>query len=171
MKRVALFCAIALLILIAPNSALAKGKTVKITIDGGNLKNPIEIKSPHVLQPFRVWAGPGTSAYGDLDGSAPSLIVDWSQGALRQHPENLPLYKVSFWADAPKPRVVYVVFYEYDPAAKEGYVYFPGQNDEWFALNIATIMRDVEGKWFRSWSAWDKVATPLISDPRLIAQN
>jgi len=170
-KRVALFSAVAFLLLLAPNSALAKGKTLKITIDGGNLRNTIEIKSPRVLAPFRVWSGPGTSAYPSIDHAAPSFIVDWSQGALRNHPENLPLYKISFWADSPKPRVVYVVFYEYDPAVKQGYVYLPGQNDEWFALNIATIMRDVEGKWFRSWSAWDQVASPLLSDPRLTAQN
>jgi len=66
-----------LLILAAASPLLAKGKTVKITIKGADLKVPIEIADPKILENFQVWTGPRTSG-----AQRPSLIVDWPQGPL-----------------------------------------------------------------------------------------
>ncbi len=55
------------------------------------------------------------------------------------------------------------MFYEYDPATEQGYVYLPGRKDEWYQLNVSTIFHGVEGKWFRAWSVWDNVARPLFN--------
>jgi hypothetical protein len=70
---------------------------------------------------------------------------------------------VSFYAKMPDERVIYVVFYEYDPATEHGYVYFPGRTEEWYRLNVSTIFHGVEGKWFPAWSVWEGVARPLIA--------
>jgi hypothetical protein len=50
-----------LLILSIPTPLVAKGKTVKITIKGADLKTPIAITDRKILANFQVWTGPGTS--------------------------------------------------------------------------------------------------------------
>ena|ERR1700719_2556021 len=145
-----------LLILAAASPLLAKGKTVKITIKGADLKVPIEIADPKILENFQVWTGPGTSG-----AQRPSLIVDWPQGPVTKPPESLHRYQISFHR-APDDQVVYVVFYAFSPGAEQGYVYLPGESDEWAGLNVRSIWRGVEGKWFHAWSAWERVAKPII---------
>jgi hypothetical protein len=145
-----------LLILSVPAPLLAKGKTVKITIKGADLKTPIEISDAKILENFQVWTGPGTSG-----ADRQSLIIDWSQGPVRKPPESLHRYQVSFHTD-PNEQIVYVVFYAFSPGAEQGYVYLPGESDEWAGLNVRSIWHGVEGKWFCAWSAWERVARPLI---------
>lgn len=145
-----------LLILSAPTPLMAKGKTVKITIKGTDLKTPIQISDPKILENFQVWTGPGTST-----ADRQSFIIDWSQGPVRKPPEPLRRYQVSFHTD-PNEQIVYVVYYAFSPGAEQGYVYLPGESDEWAGLNVRSIWRGVEGKWFRAWSNWERVARPLI---------
>src|ERR1700676_3710152 len=131
------------LILCVPASLLAKGKTVKITIKGADLKTPIEISDPEILVNFQVWTGPGTKP-----------------------PQSLRRYQVLFHTD-PNEQIVYVVYYAFSPDAEPGYVYLPGESDEWAGLNVRSIWRGVEGKWFRAWSAWERVARPIIEKATL----
>jgi len=150
-----------LLILSVPTPLLAKGKTVKITIKGANLKTPIEISDPKILANFQVWTGPGTSTADNQ-----SLIIDWSQDPVTKPPESLRRYQVSFHTD-PHDQIVYVVYYACSLGAEQGYVYLPGESDEWAGLNVRTIFHGLEGKWFRAWSAWERVARPLIDKAAL----
>lgn len=143
------------------SSVLAKQQTVKITVSGADLKRPIEITDRKVLANFNVWTGPGTSSNAPgFNANSPSFIIDWSQGPVRKPPEFLRRYQVSFHTDL-NDQIVYVVYYAFSPGA-EGYVYLPGQSDEWYSLNVRSIMHGVEGKWFHAWSAWERVARPLI---------
>jgi hypothetical protein len=142
-----------LLILNVPAPLQAKGKTVKITIKGADLKTPIEISDTKILENFQVWTGPGAGT-----AERPSLIIDWPQGPVTKPPEALHRYQVSFHIE----QIVYVVYYAFSPGAEEGYVYLPGESDEWAGLNVRSIWRGVEGKWFRAWSAWERVARPII---------
>src|SRR5882762_2227434 len=96
-----------LLILSVPTPLMAKGKTVKITIKGTDLKIPIQIPDPKILETFQVWTGPGTSA-----ADKQSLIIDWSQGPVRNPPESLRRYQVSFHTDQ-NDQIVYVVYYAF----------------------------------------------------------
>ena len=149
-----------LLILSVPTPLLAKGKTVKITIKGADLKAPIEISDPKILENFQVWTGPGTST-----DERPSLIIDWPQGPVTKPPQSLRRYQVSFYAGAPaNERIVYVVYYAFSFGDEQGYVYLPGESDEWYRRNVRSIVRGVEGKWFRAWSDWERVARPLIEN-------
>ena len=150
-----------LLILSVPTPLMAKGKTVKITIKGADLKTPIEISDPEILVNFQVWTGPGTSG-----ADKPSLIIDWSQGPVTKPPQSLRRYQVLFHTD-PNEQIVYVVYYAFSPDAEPGYVYLPGESDEWAGLNVRSIWRGVEGKWFRAWSAWERVARPIIEKATL----
>ena len=47
----------------------------------------------------------------------------------------------------------------------------PARGDKWYALNVSTILRGVEGKWFHAWKAWDKVAGPLVASPKVAASR
>jgi hypothetical protein len=142
-----------LLILIVSTPLLAKEKTVKVTITGAGLKTPIEISDPEIVANFTVWTR--TADHG--------LIIDWSQGPVRETPNTLRRYQVSFYAGAPpNERIVYVVYYVINPGAGPGYVYLPGKSDEWYRFNTHSILRGEEGKWFPAWNAWERVARPLI---------
>jgi len=70
------------------------------------------------------------------------------------------------YAKFPDERLIYVVFYEYDPATAKGYIYLPGRTDEWYRVNVSTIFRGVEGRWFRATTEWDNFARPLILDAK-----
>lgn len=150
-----------LLILNVPTPLLAKEKTTRITIKGADLKTSIEISDPKILENFQVWTGPGA---GTAEG--PSLIIDWPQGPVTKPPESVHRYQVSFHR-APNDQIVYVVFYAFNPGAEQGYVYLPGDSDEWAGLNVRSIWRGVEGKWFRAWSVWERVARPLVKNAAL----
>jgi len=145
-----------LTLLNAPVQLLAKGNTVRITIRGGDLAAPVEISDSNLIMRFHVWSGPGTSS-----NEAEGLIVDWSRG-VAQPPVDLQVYEVSFLTT----RGAYVVSYVIDPSTNEGYVYLPGKRDAGYRDNVGLIFRGVEGNWFHAWSAWEKLAHPLIAKTR-----
>jgi hypothetical protein len=152
-----------LLLLTIPAELFAKAETSKIIIEGADLSTPIEITNPKTLANFYVWTGTGTSCTGGCSTpSTESFIIDWSQ-PVAGHASGLHRYKVSFYAKMPDERLIYVVFYEYDPTTEHGYIYLPGRADESYWLNMGTIARGVEGKWFRASGAWEHVARPLIA--------
>jgi len=156
--RFAFFVTISLLLL-APK-LLAKGKTVKVVIAGGDLAKPVEISDPNTLVKFQVWAGLGTSS-----NHSQGFIVDWSGGVIKESPKGLTCYEVSFYVNEPEERIAYVVLYAFDPTGR-GYVYIPGKSDPQFEANVRTIYRGVEGNWFHAWTVWDSLAEPLINHAR-----
>jgi len=149
-------------LLVIPAQVFAKSDISKITIQGGDLKTPIVINDQKTLPHFNVWTGPGTS--GPLTKET-RFIIDWSQ-KITERPQGPQRYQVSFYAKFPDERLIYVVFYEYDPATEQGYIYLPGRTDEWYRVNVGTIFRGVEGRWFRATSEWDNFARPLILDAK-----
>jgi hypothetical protein len=164
MKKRLFTSVVGLLLMVGiPGLLSAKGRTVRISIQGTDLKAPIEITDPKVLANFNVWTGPGT---GSSDGKG--LIVDWDKGQISAPPKGLPRYEVFFYGDFgnDEGKPVYVVCYEYDPSTRRGYVYLPGKGDKWWQLNVRSIFRGVEGNWFSAWSLWEDVARPLIAKGR-----
>jgi hypothetical protein len=168
MKRILAVAFIISLFLIVPSRVLAKRATTKIIIEGTDLARPIEITDRKLLAKFNVWTGPGTfSTQPGFDANTPSFIIDWSQGPLTQLPHELRRYQVSFYSgDVPNDRAIYVVYYAVSPGSEHGYVYLPGKSDEWWRLNVSSITRGVEGKWFHAWSTWERIAIPLIKKAR-----
>ena len=170
--RSAIFPA-AILLALLPVPASAKGLTVRITIEGGSLKAPIEITDAQTLAAFNIWSGPGTfgsdsatlpiDPAADVKVHAPSFVVDWSQGIIAAPSPALPRYKVSFWASDNPRKLAYLVSYVFDPSTKRGYIYLPGKNDAGHYIDAGSVYRGIEGNWFRAWSAWDRVASPLIA--------
>jgi hypothetical protein len=168
LKRLFSLLGLLLMVAIIPSLLSAKGRTVRITIKGADLKIPIEITDPAILANFNVWTGPGTSS-----GEGEGLIVDWSHGTVSPPHKGLSLYEVCFYADFgnQEEKRVYVVSYEYDPSARHGYVYLPGKGDKWWRLDVSSIFRKLEGNWFMAWSKWDDAATPLIGKAKVAAST
>jgi len=128
-------------------------------MEGTALDAPIEITDPPVLKRFQVWTGPGTSS-----NQSQGLIVDWSRGFITRPSARLRVYTVSFYANLPREKLVYVVLYVYESSTSRGFVYLPGKGDPSYPLNVASVLRGVEGHWFHAWSAWDAVAQPLLEE-------
>lgn len=168
MKKVlAVAFAIALSLILA-SRLFAKGATTRIVIEGANLARPVEITDRSILADFNVWAGPGTSSsQAGFNPNAPSFIIDWSQGPVAKVPQALEKYQISFYSDElSKQRPIYVVYYALNPGSEQGFVYLPGKSDEWWGLNVGSIARGVEGKWFHAWGTWEGIARPLIEKAR-----
>src|SRR5262249_21166965 len=152
-----------------PSLHLAKGATVKITIECPGRAGPIEITDSAVRQ-FNIWSGPGTSTFDGDQG----FIIDWPNRA-DAAPVGRHYYKVSFYEGCdPKgssachsaaPSLAYVVFYDYDLATAEGFVYLPGRGGEFAQLNTSHIYRGrgYEGHWFRAAKAWNEFVRPIIA--------
>jgi hypothetical protein len=81
-------------------------------------------------------------------------------------PQSLRKYQVSFHTDRNE-QTVYVVYYAFSPGDEPGFVYVPGESDEWYGLYVRAIFHGVEGMWFRAWSAWERIARPLIGKAEL----
>ncbi len=169
-QKLAVLVAFAFLSLIIPARSFAKGHTSKITIKGADLKTPIEITDFRNFKDvdINVWAGPGVTVNGKEQTEG--FIADWSQ-PVTEPPKGLQRYEVSFYAKFPDERLVYVVLYGYDPATERGYVYLPGRGDDWYGLNTRTILRGVEGHWYRASTGWDTVMRPLIAGAKVTGSS
>jgi hypothetical protein len=168
-KKPLVVVAVLLSIVVIAIPAIAKGRTIRITIDAPNLPSPIEITDPKILDAFNVWTGPGTSsttATGTSYDSSDGFIVRWSEGAVAEPAEALSRYQVSFYTDARPASPSYVVWYCFDSSAKVGYVYLPRKGDNWYRTNVSTIYHACEGNWFHSRSEWDAAAVHLLVEPR-----
>jgi hypothetical protein len=171
---------IAIVLILAGFSATlaGKGSTSRISISGGDLASSLEIRDPRIVEQFQIWTGPGTQTClggrGNCVEGTEGFIVNWSAGpVVVEKPSGLQRYEISFFVvDERFPgqthheEVAYVVLYEYDPARWQGFVYLPGQGDQWYTLNSRSIYRRLEGNWFRATRAWQDVVVPLISPPR-----
>ena len=147
----------------------AKGDMVLIEVKGGTLAEPIKIADPRISE-FNVWAGAGVN--GAVLEAATGFIIDWQAGVVAQHAAGLPHYEVSFYAGcrvsddpqcrAEKPRLVYVVPFDFDPWSGRGFVYLPRYGEPWFKLNSGTIYHMVEGHWFLASDSWKRFVRPFI---------
>ena len=129
------------------SAVAAKTPTVKLTIAGPRLVNPIDVTNPNALA--NVWEG--------------SFI----KSPATEPDKALPRYLVSFFTTAPRseasPKLCYVVYYVRDPQSADGYVYLPGRGEEGFRLNVGSIIRrEQDGKWHHAEQAWsDAIAEAL----------
>jgi hypothetical protein len=168
-RRGSLIALTLLIVLTFPGLALAKGRTVKITMDAVSGQHQrIEMNAPDVSQ-FHIWDGPGTfvNSVEELDG----FIVDWRNGPQKQRAGS-QRYRVSFYTGCRMdedhcrtsvPRLSYVVIYEFDPNAGVGFVYLPGKGEEWYDVNTRSLLRGREGNWFVATTAWQKYVAPYIA--------
>ena len=146
----------------------AKGDMVRIVIDGGKLVSPVQITDWKTLTDFVFWDGPGNSGV-TLGHATSGSIIDWKVGIVAEHPIGLQHYEISFYMmqEVPTPRLVYVVFHEYDASSNRGFVYLPGKGEPGGLEEIdsGSIYRGtgVAGHWFRATQSWADLVGPLVA--------
>lgn len=120
----------------------AKGATVKLTITGTTLTQPLELTDPVLLASSNVFEG--------------SFL-----GTQRIQPDpSLPRYRVSFHVQPPRwmkrdVEVKYVVLYAKNAQTGEGFIYLPARDEDGYRLNIGTILRDGrDGTWQAASPTW-----------------
>jgi hypothetical protein len=165
-----------LLFLLASVPLLAKGQLVLIEIRGATLSTPVRITDAKI-ENFSPWAGPGTGANGVENTEG--FIADWQAGVVKPHGVGLQHYEVSFYVSchtatnghecltkAPftmRMRLVYVVFYDYDPSLPRGFIYLPGKGSSFYYLNMGSIARGCEGNWFLAKDSWEDFIRPVMA--------
>jgi hypothetical protein len=170
------FAVFALSALLSCPQLWAKGDLVIIKINGRSLAAPIEITDPKI-QEFNPWAGPGTFTFTNNTPNAEGFVIDWHAGVVNtQHPLGLQHYQVSFYAGcrtrtdprclSEKPRLVYFVYYEYDPSLPRGFIYIPGKGSPFYYVNMGSIARGCEGNWFIASNSWERFVRPVIAAGR-----
>jgi hypothetical protein len=168
MRRLyAIACSLVALAVASP-SVWAKGDMIRIEIRGDALLKAVAITDPKI-QNFHVWTGPGVNdvAVEDAEG----FIANWKNGAVPRPPARVPRYEISWYAGchqqancrSTQPSLVYVVVYARDRSSGEGFVYLPGKGEPSYDLNVRSIYRGVEGRWFRTTESWDRFVDPVIT--------
>jgi hypothetical protein len=161
---------VALVLVSAPASS--KTQTIRIEIGGAFLGRPLEITDSAILKSFSIWSGPGVRE--ELIGA----FIDWPRRSISTRPlgPGLQRYQVTFHQRGPEHMHEwhrrYVVMYEYNPSTKGGYIYLPGQDDgQDYKRNVFSISHGVEGNWFHSSAAWERLVRPLIDKAVRVAPS
>ena len=167
MSRLSCILAFLLGLLIVSATVLAKGQTARIEIRSDLFVSPLKITDPTIVKSFNIWNGPGVRINGEPVHMNPKqqsgAFIDWRRGEVLTRPQALQRYEVEFQVESRlPPNDCYIVMYEFDPKAEDGYIYLPSRNDERGKSNTFLIYHGVEGKWFHSSAEWERRIRPLI---------
>jgi hypothetical protein len=150
--------------------ASAKSETIRIEVRGPTLAQPLEIADRSILGRFNFWNGPGVGVNGRPVHLQPENLerigafIDWPRGQLKDIPSGLQLFEVIFHQRATGAHARYVIRYAFEPAKAGGYIYLPGRSDgDAYRANVFSIAHGVEGNWFHSSPAWERLVRPLIT--------
>ena len=141
--------------LLLPVSAMAKARTVQLSITGPGLSEPIHTTAPSAIS-ASVWGG----NFIELDG-----------GPVPEPDISLPRYYIHFWveasswqeAPADSVQMKYVVWYVWEPIEERAFLYLPGQSDTWYRTNVRSIFRSGnEGNWFFASDMWGQVIRDVL---------
>jgi hypothetical protein len=141
MKRTLIL--LATVLVVAAAVLQAKGDTIKVVVTGPGLAQPLELTDKEVVA-ANVWAG---------------NFVDWTRGKAVAPAANTSRYLLQFHVQPPRmdPRMMYVVRCVWDDSTDSALVYLPGRGDQWYHLNVSTILRDGrDGHWFYATDQWSR---------------
>jgi hypothetical protein len=121
-------------------------ETVRLTVTGSGLAQPIEITDRGVLKPFSVYGG-------FLGGPASEPDAAW------------PRYSVTFDMQTREgvKTGAYMLDYVKSRWTSEGFIYLPGRGDARYRINIGTMMRGMQdGAWHHASDAWSAAINPHL---------
>jgi hypothetical protein len=124
----------------------------------------VEILDAKARNDFRFGGGPGNFLNGNPNWGSTSWIVQgWDQPVAEPDP-SFRRVKATFSLDRGRGAREYVVFYVYDPVAKQGFVYLPGRGEPFYTENTNFLYRgeEFEGHWFRARPEWTTEAQATI---------
>jgi hypothetical protein len=155
---------IILLVLFAmPRWVFGQGPISRISLSAPGII--VEIVDEKARSDFRVGPGPGNTANGVPNWKPKSWIVeDWDRPVAEPEKSFLRVVKATFSLDRGSGARLYVVFYVYDPVARQGFVYLPGKGEPFYNDNVNLLYRgnEYEGHWFRATSEWTTQAQAAI---------
>jgi len=143
-------------------AVFAQGNIYKINLSAPGLA--IEIVDAKALTDFRFGPGPGNFLNGAPYWKSKSWIVDDWDHPVAEPDKSLRRVQATFSLDRGRGPRLYVVFYVFDPVAKQGFVYLPGRGEPLYSQNTNLLYRgdDYEGHWFRATSEWTSHVQTLI---------
>jgi hypothetical protein len=152
------------MVFMPPLLVFGQGVISRITLSAPGLD--IEIVDEKARHDFRVGGGPGNTLNGMPNWGTKSWIVDDWRHSVAEPDQSLRRVKATFTIDRGSARGArpYVVFYVYDPAAKQGFVYLPGRGEPFYNENVNLLYRgnEFEGHWFRATPEWTAHAQSVI---------
>jgi hypothetical protein len=156
-------------LLVFPLAAFSKGQIAKLVVEGKDLPMALEVTDSAILGSFDIWHGPGVRVNGQavhLNAEDPGpAFIDWLSDERVERSSSLLRYEVTFEIEG-RARGAYVVLYEFDPAVTGGYIYLPSTGDAHGAENVRLIYHGVEGSWFHTSAAWERLVRPLVMAAR-----
>jgi hypothetical protein len=171
--KIAVLAAMLVIPALAMQTAEAKGAITRIEIS--ERKQPLlTLSGEDSAGQFTIWSGPGTLA-GPPEGpremtTSERDFADWRAGPV-DAPRAARTFEVRFYcaanarSEAAAPaRPCYGVRYAIDEDGAAGYIQIPPADDATFAMNLQSLVRGVEGRWFRASQRWESVVrAPLDS--------
>jgi hypothetical protein len=146
-----------LALLALPLLAFGAVETVRIKISQPGLS--MDVTEPKALADFSFGPGPGNFTPGGPAWQPKSWIVEDWEHAAGEPARALVRQQVTFQLRVPDGSTrEYVVFFVFEPTARQGYVYLPARGEPFYDSNINLIRRDDhDGHWFRAtaeWTSW-----------------
>ena len=139
-----------------------QGPISRITLGAPGLS--VEIVDAKALSDFRFGPSPGNTLNEAPNWKPKSWIVeDWVHPVAAPN-QSLLRVKATFSLDRGTGAREYVVFYVYDPVAKQGFVYLPGRGEPFYRENVYFLFRgdEYEGDWFHTTLEWTTHAQAVI---------
>jgi hypothetical protein len=138
------------LLLAVAGPAFAKGKTVKLTVIGPGISQPIDARDPDAI---------AASAWGND-------FFDLAKGPIAAPDPALPRYLVKFYVQPPQGRAVemkYAVYLVLDRSSGRAMVYLPELRDEIYRLNSALVRDGQEGRWYVASPRWGRAVGAAVA--------
>ena len=159
-------CCAFLLLALLTSGALAQKQLLEIEIIGDGVAAPIDITDPAIIGVFSIWNGPSVVIHSQGARVPPTHLdpnvrdgrfIDWPRGVAAPPPPGLKRYQATFHISTHTAATrQYIVAYEFDAAAAQGYIYVP----TWTTNDL--ISHGVEGNWMYAIRQWDEAIMPVI---------
>jgi hypothetical protein len=143
---------------IAASSGYSKGTPDKIVVTCHGAST-VEIADREILKEFDPWRG---------------QFIDWTRRAISPPRDVGRTWQVFFymkWAgrrseyDRGDLKMIYAARYLPSRDGAPGWIYLPGEGEDFYRNNIATIIRDDDdGKWHQASAEWDTVMNRCLTE-------
>lgn len=143
-----------------PVLAFAKGETTSITLSESG--KTVATLNAAAIKEFSFGPGPGNFVGAGAPGWQPkSWIVENWESPVAEPAAQLTRLQATFQLTMRDESTRnYVVFFAFDPATKQGYVYLPGKGESYYDSNVSLMLRGdkYDGHWFLASTEWTNKA-------------
>jgi len=136
----------------------AKGTPELMVIKGGGLSKPLEITDRVTLKKFNPWGGEFVDSKFVAIAKPATLGRCFDVDSFMKWPSR-PAWKY----DRDDLKLIYHFTYCTGAAEGNGYIFLPGLEDEYWKVNVFTILRDGDdGMWHRASAEWAETVKRLL---------